>query len=115
MLARVVGEGMDWLAELYSLYCNTMNVIHYMHDKYNYKWLEMALHDTHVRRRLAFGISGLSVAAFSLSAIMISHARVTPVLDARGLMTQFRVAREGWVPQVRQRRPPRRLYRASSW
>jgi hypothetical protein len=80
---------------LAALYCNTMNVIHYMHDRYNYERLEMALHDTEVRRLLAFGISGLSVAADSLSAIR--HARVTPVLDARGLMTEFRV--EGAYPK----------------
>ena len=92
VMGKLVGEGLDWLV---ALYCNTMNVIHYMHDRYNYERLEMALHDTEVRRLLAFGISGLSVAADSLSAIR--HARVTPVLDARGLMTEFRV--EGAYPK----------------
>ncbi|KXZ55137.1 hypothetical protein GPECTOR_3g288 [Gonium pectorale] len=77
-------DGMEWLA---SLYTNTMNIIHYMHDKYNYERIEMALHDTHVRRLLAFGISGLSVVADSLSAI--KHAKVTPVYDERGIMTNF--------------------------
>lgn len=84
-------EGMDWLARLY---CNTMNVIHYMHDKYDFERVEMALHDTMVRRLLAFGISGLSVAADSLSAI--KHAKVFPVRDERGLATEFRV--EGEFP-----------------
>jgi len=89
---RYVGEGMDWLV---NLYCNTMNVIHYMHDKYNYERLQLALHDTDVRRLLAFGISGLSVASDSLSAI--KHAKVTPVLDARGIATEFKV--EGDYPK----------------
>ncbi|HAU36522.1 MAG TPA: formate C-acetyltransferase [Phycisphaerales bacterium] len=81
----------DWLA---ALYVNTMNVIHYMHDKYAYEKLQMALHDTHVERFMAFGVAGLSVLADSLSAIR--HARVTPVRGAGGLIREFRV--EGEYP-----------------
>lgn len=81
----------DWLC---NLYVNTMNVIHYMHDKYAYEKLQMALHDTDVRRNMAFGIAGLSVVADSLSAIR--HARVRPVRDDRGLITDFQV--EGDYP-----------------
>ncbi|MDX9979443.1 MAG: glycine radical domain-containing protein, partial [Lentisphaeria bacterium] len=77
----------DWLC---NLYVNTMNVIHYMHDKYAYEKLQMALHDTHVSRSMAFGIAGLSVVADSLSAIR--HAKVEPVRDGRGLVTEFKVA-----------------------
>lgn len=77
----------DWLCKLY---VNTMNVIHYMHDKYAYEKLQMALHDTKVRRNMAFGIAGLSVVADSLSAIR--YAKVTPARDARGLVTEFQVA-----------------------
>lgn len=77
---------MEWLA---SMYCNTMNVIHFMHDKYNYERLQMSLHDTYVRRLLAFGISGLSVVADSLSAI--KYAKVTPVFDDKGLAVDFKV------------------------
>ncbi|GIL85212.1 hypothetical protein Vretifemale_13792 [Volvox reticuliferus] len=85
-------DGMEWLA---SLYANTMNVIHYMHDKYDYERLQMALHDTFVRRLLAFGISGLSVVTDSLSAI--KYAKVTPVYDERGLMVDFIV--DGTFPK----------------
>lgn len=82
---------MDWLC---SLYVNTMNVIHYMHDKYAYEKLQMALHDTKVERLMGFGISGLSVVADSLSAI--KYANVTPIKDERGIITDFKV--EGEYP-----------------
>lgn len=82
----------DWLAGLYT---NTMNAIHYMHDKYDYERLQMALHDSRVRRFLAFGVSGLSVVADSLSAI--KHAKVYPVVDARGIISDFRI--EGDFPK----------------
>ncbi len=74
----------QWLT---GLYVNTMNAIHYMHDKYAYERLMMALHDTDVNRLMAFGISGLSVIADSLSAI--KHARVRITRDERGLITDF--------------------------
>ncbi len=82
---------MDWLC---GLYVNTMNIIHYMHDKYAYEKLQMALHDTEVERSMAFGIAGLSVVADSLSAIR--YAKVTPIKDHRGLITEFRI--EGDYP-----------------
>lgn len=75
---------MDWLA---SLYVNTMNIIHYMHDKYDYENIELALHNTHLTRFIAFGIAGLSVVADSLSAI--KYAKVRPIKDDRGLITDF--------------------------
>lgn len=76
----------SWLAKLY---VNTMNVIHYMHDKYAYEKIQMALHDTTMRRVMAFGIAGLSVAVDSLSAI--KYAEVTPIRDERGIATDFKV------------------------
>jgi len=75
---------MDWLTELY---VNTMNVIHYMHDKYAYESSQFALHDTIIHYYMAFGIAGLSVAADSLSAI--KYARVKPIKDERGIVTDF--------------------------
>ncbi|MEG1933177.1 MAG: formate C-acetyltransferase [Kiritimatiellia bacterium] len=76
-----------WLAHQY---VNTMNVIHYMHDKYAYEKLQMALHDTHLAHRwMAFGAAGISVAADSLSAI--KYAKVTPVRNADGIITRFTI------------------------
>ena len=75
---------MDWLA---ATYISALNVIHYMHDKYAYERLEMALHDSDVHRTMACGIAGLSVAADSLSAIR--YATVKPVRDERGLVVDY--------------------------
>ncbi|WP_458218714.1 formate C-acetyltransferase [Paracidovorax citrulli] len=82
---------MDWLAKTY---VNALNVIHYMHDKYCYEAIEMALHDRDVLRTLACGIAGLSHAADSLSAI--KYARVKPIRDERGLIVEFET--EGEFP-----------------
>ena len=82
----------SWMAKLY---VNTMNVIHYMHDKYAYERLMMSLHDVEPERLMAFGISGLSVLADSLSAI--KYADVTPIKDERGIITNFKV--EGDFPK----------------
>ena len=76
-----------YIAWLSKLYVNTMNVIHYMHDKYAYEKTQMALHDTDVGRFMAFGIAGLSVVADSLSAI--KYASVRPILDEDGFVTEF--------------------------
>jgi formate C-acetyltransferase len=75
---------MDWLAHVY---VNAMNVIHYMHDKYAYERLEMALHDYAPLRTMAFGMAGMSVVADSLSAIR--HAKVRVVRDESGLVTDY--------------------------
>ncbi len=74
-----------WLSHLY---VNTMNIIHYMHDKYAYEKSQMALHDTEVHRFMAFGIAGLSVVADSLSAI--KFANVCPVKDENGFIVDFK-------------------------
>ena len=83
---------MEWLA---GLYVNTLNVIHYMHDKYSYERLQMALHDRDVKRYFATGIAGLSVVADSLSAI--KYAKVKCVRDENGIVVDYEV--EGDFPK----------------
>ncbi|HBO61147.1 formate C-acetyltransferase [Olsenella sp. An188] len=83
---------MGWLA---GVYVNALNIIHYMHDKYCYERLQMALHDEHVHRWFATGIAGLSVVADSLSAI--KYAKVKVVRDETGLVTDYQV--EGDFPK----------------
>jgi formate C-acetyltransferase len=83
-LSAAYDRVLDWLAETY---VNTLNVIHYMHDKYAYERIEMALHDHPVHRFMACGVAGLSVAADSLSAV--KHARVKVFRDATGLAVDF--------------------------
>ncbi len=83
---------MEWLA---GLYVNTLNVIHYMHDKYSYEKLQMALHDRDVKRYFATGIAGLSVVADSLSAI--KYAKVKCIRDENGIVTDYEV--EGDFPK----------------
>ena len=83
---------MEWLA---GLYVNTLNIIHYMHDKYCYERLEMALHDKEIVRTMATGIAGLSVVADSLSAI--KFAKVRPIRNEKGIAVDFQI--EGEYPQ----------------
>ncbi len=83
---------LKWMAKLY---VNTMNIIHYMHDKYAYERLMMGLHDTDVERLMAFGVSGFSVVCDSLSAI--KFAKVTPIKDERGIIVDFKI--EGEFPK----------------
>jgi formate C-acetyltransferase len=82
---------MDWLA---GVYVNAMNIIHYMHDKYAYERIEMALHDYSPLRTMAFGMAGMSVVADSLSAMR--YAKVRAIRDASGLITDYAV--EGEFP-----------------
>ncbi|PAB60645.1 formate C-acetyltransferase [Anaeromicrobium sediminis] len=82
---------MDWLAKTY---VNALNVIHYMHDKYSYEKLEMALHDRDILRTMACGVAGLSVVADSLSAI--KHAKVKTIRNEEGLAVDFEI--EGEYP-----------------
>lgn len=90
---RTKYEGMmEWLA---GVYVNAMNMIHYMHDKYSYERLEMALHDYPCLRTMAFGIAGLSVVADSLSAIR--YARVRVIRDETGLVNDYQI--EGDFPK----------------
>jgi formate C-acetyltransferase len=83
---------LDWIAERY---VNTMNLIHYMHDKYSYESLQMALHDNNVHRYMAFGAAGLSVIADSLSAI--KYAKVKPIWNSKGVAKGYEI--EGEFPK----------------
>ena len=83
---------MKWLA---GVYVNTLNVIHYMHDKYSYERLQMALHDKDVKRWFATGIAGMSVVADSLSAI--KYAKVKPIRNEQGIAVDFEI--EGDFPK----------------
>ncbi|ALV21255.1 formate C-acetyltransferase [Carnobacterium antarcticum] len=83
---------MEWIA---GLYLNTLNIIHYMHDKYSYERIEMALHDSEVMRTMATGIAGFSVVIDSLSAI--KYAKVKAIRDENGLVTDYEI--EGDYPK----------------
>ncbi len=83
------------LEEVASVYSDAMNVIHYMHDKYAYEAGQMALHDTYVRRLMAYGVAGLSVVADSLSAI--KYAKVKPIRNEDGIAVDFEI--EGDFPK----------------
>jgi len=88
---RKLNRVLDWLAQLY---ISTLNIIHYMHDKYNYESLQMALHDMEVVRTHACGIAGLSVVVDSLSAI--KYAKVKAIRNADGLVVDYEI--EGEYP-----------------
>lgn len=91
----VVSKYRDMMGWLAGVYVNALNIIHYMHDKYCYERLQMALHDEHVHRWFATGIAGLSVVADSLSAI--KYAKVKVIRDETGLVTDYEV--EGDFPK----------------
>ena len=92
---KVIERFKFYLTWLCKLYVNTMNCIHYMHDKYVYEKTQMSLHDTDVERFMAFGIAGLSVITDSLSAIR--YAKVKPVTDENGIIRDFEI--EGDFPK----------------
>lgn len=93
--SKVLGNYKKVLAYVAELYVDTINIIHYMHDKYAYESSQMALHDTLVERLAAFGVAGLSIAADSLSAI--KFAKVRPIRDENGIAVDFDV--EGDFPK----------------
>src|SRR5260370_24412355 len=97
---------MDWLG---GVYVNAMNVIHYMHDKYAYERIEMALHDYAPLRTMAFGMAGMSVVADSLSAIR--YAKVQVIRDATDLITDYNTA--GELPEFRNTHHP--VGQLSTW
>lgn len=86
VVRKNLSQVLSWLT---GLYVNTMNLIHFSHDKYAYERSQMALHDTNVDRTMAFGVAGLSVATDSLSAIR--HARVKPIRDENGIAKSFSI------------------------
>ena len=92
---KVLGNYKKVLSYVAELYVDTINIIHYMHDKYAYESSQMALHDTLVERLAAFGVAGLSIAADSLSAI--KFAKVRPVRNENGIAVDFEV--EGDFPK----------------
>ncbi|MCR2033532.1 formate C-acetyltransferase [Anaerofustis stercorihominis] len=86
---------MEYIEFFMGLYVNTMNIIHYMHDKYDFEKSQMAFLDSEVKRLIAFGVAGLSVATDSLSAI--KYAKVTPIRDENGLIVDYKT--EGDFPK----------------
>ncbi len=92
---KVMANYTKVVEELAVLYVDTMNSIHYMHDKYAYEKGQMALHDIHVHRYMAFGVAGLSIVADSLSAI--KYAKVRPIRDENGIAIDFEI--EGDFPK----------------
>ncbi len=92
---KVYSRYLEYLTWLCRLYVNTMNVIHFMHDKYAYESAQMALHDSYIHRFMAFGIAGLSVVADSLSAI--KYAKVFPIRNEEGYIVDFKT--EGDFPK----------------
>ena len=92
---KVMKEYFRAIEKVAEIYSNAMNIIHYMHDKYAYEASQMALHDTHVRRLMAYGVAGLSVVADSLSAI--KYAKVKPIRNEEGIMVDFEI--EGEYPK----------------
>lgn len=93
--SKVLGNYKKVLAYVAELYVDTINIIHYMHDKYAYEASQMAFHDTLVERLAAFGVAGLSIAADSLSAI--KFAKVHPIRNEQGIAVDFQV--EGDFPK----------------
>ncbi|MCI6023497.1 MAG: formate C-acetyltransferase [Candidatus Faecivivens sp.] len=87
---KVLANYKKVLSYVAGLYVDAVNIIHYMHDKYAYEASQMALHDTHVERLMAFGMAGLSVAADSLSAI--KYAKVKPIRNSQGIAVDFTVS-----------------------